>query len=1818
MNYELQTIQTTQMMQTMSMEKRVKNLSSNQQDLFKDDCSQPRAGETKMENSNNQIKTRKIVVNQRNYFAKVNPENVETQTNFQKSKIIGGLLMLLLMVAAVFAQDTKNTDYSPDKSLKSNARVNPSTLAMELSVPIAGYPGRAGNSLPVSFDYSSKVWEVQFVSTWESQYGLRTDTRPVYAKRSAGGWSSNLGSPRIDYKFDLYDGSDNPATQNGGYIGQIHSEDPNGGFYTYNLYSLKRLHVEMPNGSSHEFRADDTVNLCGTTGTGCAQDLPGTYLSVDGSKMRLEMNTNGTATLYLPDGSFYGFEAYSISTDPKGHQARTYTDRHGNKMTYNAGNKQWTDTLERVVTNPFPINWGGTQEQTVGDVTASFPGFNGGTVNATFSWRYLKDPNGGESGLSDTSQTLHNLTTTGCQGNISRAIPSPHLFQGSLTNTVRVCNPISFQGQNWSADPPFNPVVLTKITLANGQSYQFKYNVYGEIEKVIYPSGGYERFAYAAIEPVQISSPPYDQANRGIVDRWVSAKGDGTDEQHWTYSASRGTAPNYTAYKVTTTNPDGTRTEQYLHDENDPNVHRPYGFDNQKTGRPYETRSYSSANQLLRRTLTKYEVTGAQTGGYSGATRDIRPIKEVSLAFEPNASSALASMSETIYDTNSDAQYFASLNPKQAKTYHYVAVDLTTAQTANIDSIAALFSSSNLANTSETDYLYDGNYKARNIVTLPVETRVKDASGNVVAKSQIAYDEGSYPIISAGTDQMWTDPNTSYRANPTTARSWTDIGANQYVETHAQFDNFGNLRKAWDAKGNVSETEYSSTYKYAYPTKVITSVPDTTGANGSATAFETTSVYDLTTGLPTSTVDANGQTTQMEYNDSLLRPTKIIPPSAGGQTVMEYVDTPNAVSVKTKTQIDATNWAESTVYADGIGRAVKTEKKDNAGNVFVETEYDNMGRVKRVTNPYRNGETKLWTENTYDDLSRVTKVQTPDNAEVNTSFDLSVSVTLGTVVTVTDQAGKTRRSLTNALGQLARVDEPDDSNNLGAISSPNQATSYAYDTLNNLTTVSQGAQTRTFAYDSLSRLKQAINPESGTISYAYDANGNLTTKTDAGSIVTTYAYDNLNRVKARTYSDATPAVSYNYDGTGLGSVPNFSKGKLTKVSSSISETKYDAFDNVGKVLTSRQLTDGQTYGFAYAYNLGGMLTEETYPSGRKVKNMIDTDASLAKVETQPTGGSYATRAESFAYTAAGAVSSMQLGNGKWETAQFNSRLQPTQLGLGTSATDQSLWKVNYDYTTNGNGTDNNGNVRKQTITATSINPLVQTYDYDSLNRLKSATETSNSSQTWKQTFQYDRYGNRNFDTNNTTTLGSCPPAQCNPTIDAANNRFTTGQGYTYDLSGNVTADAQGRTFVYDAENKQKEIKDASNNSIGKYFYDGDGKRVKKVSAQETTLFVYDASGKLAAEYLMTTATPQTPTTSYLTTDTLGSPRVITDQSGNVTSRRDFMPFGEEIANLGNRTAAIGYQTDSTRQKFTGYERDSESDLDFAQARYFDSGFGRFTSPDYFVNDTHVREPQSWNLYTYARNNPLNRIDPLGKKAEVKSTYDKKTNTTRIKIKASFAIYGAAGQNVSKETMANFKKSLEDGVKSAWNTKNPLAIDGQNYEITTEIDVNTFGSESEALESGADNLVELGTQDLINPENQSEEVLANVFHRNGENVDRMLVDTNAVLSGGNSWENVFAHEFAHLLGENDNASLFSLLNGRAIYPVISKSDFETIFGNRGPDTDLAPRMSGGYYPPSYRSPADDWQSNILGSRNPNYELRYSRGPEGIYWGKRVQR
>jgi RHS repeat-associated protein len=591
---------------------------------------------------------------------------------------------------------------------------------------------------------------------------------------------------------------------------------------------------------------------------------------------------------------------------------------------------------------------------------------------------------------------------------------------------------------------------------------------------------------------------------------------------------------------------------------------------------------------------------------------------------------------------------------------------------------------------------------------------------------------------------------------------------------------------------------------------------------------------------------------------------------------------------------------------------------------------------------------------------------------------------------VTDQTGKQRLSKSNALGQMTTIWEIKEADadtevvSFGTSSLNGLKTSYQHDTLNNLKQVNQGVQTRTFTYSSLSRLLTANNPESGLISYQHDNVGNLIAKTDARSIATNYSYDVLNRVTLRDYSDSTPDVTYTYEASN---VP-FSKGKLTKVSNAISETRYLGFDILGRVTGSQQMTDSVTYNpMTYTYNLSGALIEQVYPSGRVVKNTLDIDGDLAQVQSAKANQGLKNYANAFTYTSAGAVSSLRLGNGKFENTQFNSRSQPIQIGLGSSATSQNLLKLNFDYGT----TDNNGNVKSQTITVPNVtNPFVQTYSYDSLNRLKSAVENvaGETNPNWKQTFKFDRYGNREFDTenNNTTTLLSgCPVNVCNPTANPQNNKLV---GTNYDSVGNTTLDANNQSYVYDAENKMIQAKGVSNQVLGDYFYDGDGKRVKKaVPNGETTIFVYDAIGRMVAEYSTVTASQEVAKISYTTNDHLGSPRITTDSLGKVISRRDFLPFGEEIQRA-------SYGSDSVRQKFTGYERDSETGLDYAKARMFGSGVGRFTSPDPYnvilekergedederaaILIGFISNPQRWNMYIYVVNNPFAFTDPDG-------------------------------------------------------------------------------------------------------------------------------------------------------------------------------------------------------------------------------------------------
>ena len=108
-------------------------------------------------------------------------------------------------------------------------------------------------------------------------------------------------------------------------------------------------------------------------------------------------------------------------------------------------------------------------------------------------------------------------------------------------------------------------------------------------------------------------------------------------------------------------------------------------------------------------------------------------------------------------------------------------------------------------------------------------------------------------------------------------------------------------------------------------------------------------------------------------------------------------------------------------------------------------------------------------------------------------------------------------------------------------------------------------------------------------------------------------------------------------------------------------------------------------------------------------------------------------------------------------------------------------------------------------------------------------------------------------------------------------------------------------FDYDGENRLISAITDPNNPTTTYAYDGEGRRVSRTWNGQTTTFVYDAFGNLAAEY----GGPSGDTgTQYMTSDHLGSTRLVTDQYGAAVKCYDYLPFGEEIGNgTAGRTAS---------------------------------------------------------------------------------------------------------------------------------------------------------------------------------------------------------------------------------------------------------------------------------------------------------------------------
>ncbi len=171
-------------------------------------------------------------------------------------KIILTLICLILALAAVAAaqQNLHNPDYLPDRALKANARVNPSTLAMELSIPLIGYTGRAGGGKAAVLNYSSKVWVMEAGPSWYSNE-LVTPVYPRFAQKTAAGWSSSLGPVRLVFSKDVYrDQGTGTAEMEGQIFTLPIAEDPQP---DGDIFYVKRVQVHMPDGSTHEMRVND-------------------------------------------------------------------------------------------------------------------------------------------------------------------------------------------------------------------------------------------------------------------------------------------------------------------------------------------------------------------------------------------------------------------------------------------------------------------------------------------------------------------------------------------------------------------------------------------------------------------------------------------------------------------------------------------------------------------------------------------------------------------------------------------------------------------------------------------------------------------------------------------------------------------------------------------------------------------------------------------------------------------------------------------------------------------------------------------------------------------------------------------------------------------------------------------------------------------------------------------------------------------------------------------------------------------------------------------------------------------------------------------------------------------------------------------------------------------------------------------------------------------------------------------------------------------------------------------------------------------------
>jgi RHS repeat-associated protein len=462
----------------------------------------------------------------------------------------------------------------------------------------------------------------------------------------------------------------------------------------------------------------------------------------------------------------------------------------------------------------------------------------------------------------------------------------------------------------------------------------------------------------------------------------------------------------------------------------------------------------------------------------------------------------------------------------------------------------------------------------------------------------------------------------------------------------------------------------------------------------------------------------------------------------------------------------------------------------------------------------------------------------------------------------------------------------------------------------------------------------------------------------------------------KTYSNGDHAVSYTYDQSMcLGQPTCFNIGRQTSMSDAAGSENW-AYDTMGRDIADQRTTNSITKTTFYRRNYDSSVSQLTYPSGTLVIYAYDGAARPISA-TDQNNTSFVSSA---AYAPQGALTSLVTGTNIVSTTYYNSRLQPCRMSVKTSGSTPAQCSDTtnignvLDYTYNYSlGTADNGNVVG--ITNNRDNTRSQVFAYDSLDRIATAQTTSQGgTNCWDNAYGFDAWGNL-LSIGRLSGSWSCTNLEGLSVTMNANNQNSLD---TYDLAGNLTLvpGTGGTSYTYNSENQ------LTGTSAGvNYTYDGDGKRVQKSSG---TLYWYGTgdealvetsfSGAMTNEYIFfggrrIARRDSSGNIFYYFSDHLGTSRAIL-QSGqtSICYDADFYPFGGE--RLITNNCPQNY-------KFTGKERDIESGLDNFLVRYIGSNSGRFLSADPENVGASQDDPQSWNGYAYARNNPLVYTDPDG-------------------------------------------------------------------------------------------------------------------------------------------------------------------------------------------------------------------------------------------------